>query len=114
MEASAGNSILDFETLFSSFRELLNGSGLRTKGQSAVWNCSSIFSAFYYTSRSPSMIGGSLSQPFMITGGLTFGPKLGAVDKNCLENFEVNLDPINDTYIHFINTLHSLQVTPVV
>jgi len=29
MEARAGNSILDFETLFSGFRELLNGSGLR-------------------------------------------------------------------------------------
>jgi len=29
MEARAGNSILDFETLFSDFQELLNGSGLR-------------------------------------------------------------------------------------
>jgi len=28
MEARAGNSILDFETLFSNFQELLNGSGL--------------------------------------------------------------------------------------
>ena len=28
MEARAGNSILDFETLFSDFQELLNGSGL--------------------------------------------------------------------------------------
>jgi len=28
MEAMAGNSILDFETLFSDFQELLNGSGL--------------------------------------------------------------------------------------
>jgi len=28
MEARAGNSSLDFETLFSGFRELLNGSGL--------------------------------------------------------------------------------------
>jgi len=28
MEARAGNSILDFETLFSDFLELLNGSGL--------------------------------------------------------------------------------------
>jgi len=28
MEARAGNSILDFETLFSDFHELLNGSGL--------------------------------------------------------------------------------------
>jgi len=27
MEAKAGNSILDFETLFSDFQELLNGSG---------------------------------------------------------------------------------------
>jgi len=29
MEARAGNSILDFETLFSDFQELLNGSGLK-------------------------------------------------------------------------------------
>jgi len=29
MEARAGNSILDFETLFSDFLELLDGSGLR-------------------------------------------------------------------------------------
>jgi len=29
MEATAGNSILDFETLFSDFQELLNASGLR-------------------------------------------------------------------------------------
>jgi len=29
MEARAGNSNLDFETLFSDFQELLNGSGLR-------------------------------------------------------------------------------------
>jgi len=29
MEARAWNSILDFETLFSDFQELLNGSGLR-------------------------------------------------------------------------------------
>jgi len=28
MEARAGNSILDFETLFSDFQELLIGSGL--------------------------------------------------------------------------------------
>jgi hypothetical protein len=28
MEARAGNSILDFETLISDFQELLNGSGL--------------------------------------------------------------------------------------
>jgi len=28
MEARAWNSILDFETLFSDFQELLNGSGL--------------------------------------------------------------------------------------
>ena len=28
METRAGNSILDFETLFSDFQELLNGSGL--------------------------------------------------------------------------------------
>ena len=35
-----------------------------------------------------------------VTGGLTFGPKPGAVDKGSLEIFEVNLDPINDTYIH--------------
>jgi len=28
MEARAGNSILDFETVFSDFQELLNGSGL--------------------------------------------------------------------------------------
>jgi len=28
MEARAGNSIFDFETLFSDFQELLNGSGL--------------------------------------------------------------------------------------
>jgi len=28
MEARAGNSILDFEILFSDFQELLNGSGL--------------------------------------------------------------------------------------
>ena len=28
MEARAGNSILDFETLFSDFQELLNGNGL--------------------------------------------------------------------------------------
>jgi len=28
MEARAGNSILDFETLFSDSQELLNGSGL--------------------------------------------------------------------------------------
>jgi len=28
MEARAGNSNLDFETLFSDFQELLNGSGL--------------------------------------------------------------------------------------
>jgi len=34
MEARAGNSILDFETLFSDFQELLNGSGLRNK---SVW-----------------------------------------------------------------------------
>jgi len=31
MEATAGNSILDFETLFSDFQELLNGSGLSLK-----------------------------------------------------------------------------------
>jgi len=30
MEASAGNLILDFETLFSDFQELSNGSGLNT------------------------------------------------------------------------------------
>jgi len=29
MEARARNSILDFETLFSDFQELLNGSGLK-------------------------------------------------------------------------------------
>ena len=29
MEVRAGNSILDFETLFSDFQELLNGSGLK-------------------------------------------------------------------------------------
>jgi len=29
METRAGNSISDFETLFSDFQELLNGSGLR-------------------------------------------------------------------------------------
>jgi len=29
MEARAGNSILDFETLVSDFQELLNGRGLR-------------------------------------------------------------------------------------
>jgi len=28
MEARAGNSILDFETMFSDFQGLLNGSGL--------------------------------------------------------------------------------------
>jgi len=28
MEAKTGNSILDFETLFSDFQEILNGSGL--------------------------------------------------------------------------------------
>ena len=33
MEARAGNSILDFETLFSNFQELLNGSGLSKKHQ---------------------------------------------------------------------------------
>ena len=32
MEARAGNSILDFETLFSDFQELLNGSGLSKGG----------------------------------------------------------------------------------
>ena len=31
MEARAGNSILEFETLFSDFQELLNGSGLRSE-----------------------------------------------------------------------------------
>ena len=30
MEARAGNSIFDFETLFSDFQELLNGSGLNS------------------------------------------------------------------------------------
>ena len=30
MEATPGNSIFDFETLFSDFQEWLNGSGLRT------------------------------------------------------------------------------------
>jgi len=28
MEAGAGNSILDFETLFSDLQDILNGSGL--------------------------------------------------------------------------------------
>ena len=32
MEARAGNSILDFETLFSDFQELSNGSGLTDAG----------------------------------------------------------------------------------
>ena len=32
MEVGTGNSILDFQTLFSDFLELLNGSGLTTSG----------------------------------------------------------------------------------
>jgi len=36
MEATAGNSILDFETLFSDFQELLNGSGLNRKFLEAI------------------------------------------------------------------------------
>ena len=31
METGAGNSILDFEVLFSDFQEILNGSGLISK-----------------------------------------------------------------------------------
>jgi len=38
-----------------------------------------------------------------VTGGLTFGPKPGAVDKGCLDFCEVNLDPINDTYMLRVN-----------
>ena len=38
MKARAGNSILDFETLFSDFQELLNGSGLRPKLNEDFWN----------------------------------------------------------------------------
>ena len=36
MEARAGNSILDFETLFSDFQELLNGSGLKALSNGAI------------------------------------------------------------------------------
>jgi len=45
MEARAGNSILDFETLFSGFRELLNGSGLsQVSRQPEVGNTNSALS----------------------------------------------------------------------
>ena len=37
MEARAGNSILDSETLFSDFQELLNGSGLTPSTQSNLF-----------------------------------------------------------------------------
>jgi len=36
MEARAGNSNLDFETLFSDFQELLNGSGLIASASTTI------------------------------------------------------------------------------
>jgi len=47
MEARTGNSILDFETLFSDFQELLNGSG--SSVLETPPNCRSFYDDLYQT-----------------------------------------------------------------